>query len=150
MELRVAIMPGCVLLPYDTAAGVCAACGESLVRRQKRWCSKECEQVYHRNHYWSFARKAAVKRDKACVKCGWADEYWDSLRSGQFVMWSRANLLGYHPANWLEVNHIMPRVGAGYGTGCWNHLSNLETLCHPCHVKVTNRQRIGRARAKAS
>jgi 5-methylcytosine-specific restriction endonuclease McrA len=144
-------MPGCVLLPYDIAAGVCAACGESLVRRQKRWCSKECEQIYHRNHYWSFARKAAVKRDGGrCVKCGWTQESWDQLRNGQLILWSRTILLRRGPDNWLEVNHIIPRMGAGYGTGCWNHQSNLQVLCHPCHVKVTNRQRIDRARAKAS
>lgn len=42
----------------------------------------------------------------------------------------------------MEVNHIAPRNGGGYGTGCHNHLSNLETLCHLCHVQVTKNQRI--------
>jgi 5-methylcytosine-specific restriction endonuclease McrA len=40
----------------------------------------------------------------------------------------------------LEVNHIDPRNGAGYGRGCWNHLDGLETLCRVCHVDVTTQQ----------
>lgn len=142
-------MPGCVLLPYDTAAGHCGACGEVLSGRRTRWCSNDCEAIFPRNHYWTVARAAAVERDdQRCVKCGWADDHFDHrLRNGQLVIWSRANLIAHRPGNWLEVNHIVPRVGAGYGSGCWNHQANLESLCHRCHVKVTNRQRIDRARA---
>lgn len=149
MELRTALMPGgCVLLPYDTAAGHCGACGEVLAGRRTRWCSKECEQIYPRNHFWTTARVAAVERDgRRCVQCGWAQEEWDRLQNGQLIFWSRAKLTGKGNDNWLEVNHIVPRVGTGYGTGCWHHLSGLETLCHRCHVKVTYRQRIARARA---
>lgn len=106
--------------------------------------------MYERNHYWNAARRAAVIRDVfSCVKCGWAEgEFYEHyLRTGQMVLWSRAQLTKRRPDNWLEVNHIVPRQGAGYGTGCWNHLANLETLCHKDHVKVTRRQRIARARA---
>lgn len=42
----------------------------------------------------------------------------------------------------LEVNHIVPREGRGYGNGCDHHLENLETLCRPCHVDETRRQRL--------
>ncbi len=41
----------------------------------------------------------------------------------------------------LEVNHIIPREGKGYGQGCHNHQENLETLCHACHLQVTADQR---------
>ena len=40
----------------------------------------------------------------------------------------------------LEVNHIEPRKGAGYGPGCHHHLDGLETLCHACHLEVTAAQ----------
>lgn len=149
MELRPALMPGCILLPYDTAAGHCRACGEKLGKGKRSWCAAECQKVYERNHYWNYARDAAVKRDKyRCVKCGWSPEFYDQLANGQYIFWSRTWLLKHGNTNWLEVNHITPRGGAGYGTGCWNHLAGLETLCHKCHVKVTHRQRIARARAK--
>jgi hypothetical protein len=40
-----------------------------------------------------------------------------------------------------EVNHKDPLVGRGYHQGCHHHLDGLETLCHPCHVVETTRQR---------
>lgn len=105
--------------PYADTPGVCDACGKALTGRQQRWCSRACSLVDWPNHDWNSARNAAKRRDgHKCVQCG-------STRS-------------------LEVNHIEPRVGKGYGWGCWNHLDNLETLCHDCHVLVTNAQRQGR------
>jgi hypothetical protein len=140
------------LLPFDTVAGRCAACGAALTGRRTRWCGKDCERIYHDNHYWGFARRAALKRDgHRCVKCGWLDDWhFSHMPNGQMMIWSRSSLLLRGQDVWLEVNHVQPRLGAGYGTGCWNHISGLETLCHPCHVKVTQRQRIARARALAS
>ncbi len=117
--------------------------------RRTRWCSKKCEQNYRLNHHWNEARHAAIERDKGCVKCGWTDDLPYYTRRGQFVLWPKAALLG-HEENWLEVNHVVPRMGASYKTGCINHLAGLEVLCHRCHVKVTRRQKLERARALAS
>lgn len=113
-----------VLIPYRDTAGVCDACGKALTGRQQRWCSSDCSLVLWRQHAWQGARSAAKKRDgHKCVKCGAPDSVDDrTFRS------------------LLEVNHIVPRVGKGYGYGCWNHLDNLETLCHDCHVIVTKAQ----------
>lgn len=109
------------LTPFKDEAGVCDACGKQLVGRQQRWCSRECAFVEWNDHDWNSARKAARKRDgEQCVTCGSRDR--------------------------LEVNHIEPRVGQGYGWGCWNHQDNLETLCHDCHVKVTKAQAADRFR----
>ncbi|MFF7681486.1 HNH endonuclease [Microbacterium sp. NPDC007973] len=126
-----------VLLPHRNTAGACDHCGKALTGRQKRWCSFECSRVEAPHHDWNVARKAAKRRDgHKCVKCGRPDDVDHNLRSI------------------LEVNHIEPRVGKGYGWGCWNHQDNLETLCRPCHVEVTKAQIAGRkaehdARAKA-
>jgi hypothetical protein len=136
----------CSLLPYADTRGVCAACGTRIERLQ-RWCSDDCARFYERNHYWPNARVAALQRDgHRCIKCDWHKELFDQLADGQYFMWSRTALTQNSDDNWLEVNHITPRLGQGYGMGCHNHLSNLETLCHRCHVKVTRRQRIDRIR----
>lgn len=143
-------MPGCELLPYDTAAGHCRACGQTLPSTRKSWCSPDCRNVYDRNHYWDSARRAAIRRDRGCVKCGWVRDEYDQTCDGQLFLWSCAALRNRGPDNWLEVNHVTPRQGAGYGTGCAHHLSGLETLCHRCHIKVTRRQRIDQARQSTS
>ncbi|MCH8005431.1 MAG: hypothetical protein IH888_04265 [Planctomycetes bacterium] len=43
-----------------------------------------------------------------------------------------------------EVNHIEPRNGMGYGSGCFNHQSNLEVLCRAHHGRVSGIQARGR------
>lgn len=111
------------LTPFADTEGVCDACGKTLTGRQKRWCSRECSFTGWKEHDWNSARRAARVRDgHKCVTCG-----------------SRQA---------LEVNHIVPRVGEGYGWGCWNHPENLETLCHDCHVKVTKAQAEARRLAR--
>lgn len=118
------------LLPHRNTPGVCDACGKPLTGRQKRWCSTDCSLALWRQHDWNGARRAAKKRDgHKCVNCGQEDGVDKHLRST------------------LEVNHIEPRVGRGYGWGCWNHLDNLETLCHDCHVAVTKQQAADRRAA---
>lgn len=118
------------LTPHADTPGVCDHCGNALTGRQKRWCSQDCSLVLFRAHDWNGARRAAKRRDgHRCVKCGAPDDI-DTLGRST-----------------LEVNHIVPREGAGYGWGCWNHPDNLETLCHPCHVTVTNAQRAARKAA---
>jgi 5-methylcytosine-specific restriction endonuclease McrA len=137
----------CSLLPYGDTIGVCPVCGTRLTTGQRRWCSTECSRFYTRNHYWPNARAAALNRDgHRCVKCQWSKELFDQLAGGQYFLWSRATLKLCKDDNWLEVNHIVPRAGEGYGMGCHHHQSNLETLCHKCHVKVTRRQRVQRVR----
>lgn len=67
------------------------------------------------NHVWRFAREAALRAQPACVTCG-------SMEA-------------------LEVNHIVPLAGRSRRESCAHHQSNLEVLCHDCHVDVTNEQR---------
>lgn len=146
------IPSGCTLFPYRGEPGVCDHCGNTLTGRQTRWCSPDCAKVFQVNHYWQLARKAALDRDgHRCVKCSWApgDLHATALRNGQLCIWSWYDLdRGRTVDNWLEVNHIRPLVGAGYQSSCAHHQANLETLCHRCHVRVTRRQRISRARRR--
>lgn len=114
----------CTQLPFADDPTRCDRCGLELTGRRRRWCSQACQARHVWNHRWSRARSAAKRRDRhRCVTCGARER--------------------------LEVNHIVPRVGGGYGWGCWNHLENLETLCHDCHVVVTNTQRATRRAALA-
>ncbi len=120
----------------EQVKGLCWRCGVALPPRRRHWCSDDCGQWWRNNHDWNSAREVALKRDKhRCVKCG-ADGYpiSSSLYRGSYT--GRTMF----PVK-LEVNHIVPREGKGYGQGCHNHQENLETLCHNCHVAVTRRQR---------
>lgn len=155
----------CALLPHLDTPGVCNRCGTSLKGRQTQWCSDECQEELRRNHDWGVARRAALVRDgHRCVRCSGTGN-----RRQWVTLWAhdrrhRAQLidLGIDPDGirggriqvakalpWLEVNHIKPRNGGGYGWGCAHHQSNLETLCHPCHVAETNRQASERRDAAA-
>lgn len=111
--------------------GLCWRCGAELPARRQHWCSDACGEWWAANHHWGTARFAAMKRDDyQCVKCGAIGDrpWWFGQQQTMF------------PVK-LEVNHIEPRRGRGYGNGCWNHQSGLETLCHECHLAVTAEQR---------
>ena len=100
----------------------CDWCGKQLVGRQARWCGALCVAKYRNNHLWTYARKAALRRDRfRCVRCGRHND--------------------------LEVNHKVPLGSVSWFDGdrgresCLHHLDGLETLCHDCHVVETRRQR---------
>lgn len=118
----------CNLSEWRGEDGRCQWCNKSLAgqSRRKVWCSKECGQAFETNHIWNIARHKARRR--AGYKC------------------TRENCP--HPKEDLEVNHIIPLVGAGYGPSCFHHSANLEVLCKPHHQVETNRQRTERKEAK--
>ena len=135
--------------------GTCGACGTALVTRQHWFCPSppgfrnpqgynpdSCRYLYLINHIWGYARDVAIKRDGGkCRRCGGdAEERTPYAGRGGRVL--------YHTIVAAEVNHIVPREGAGYGNGCHNHQDGLETLCHKCHVETTTQQ--GRARRRAA
>lgn len=144
----------CSLLMYEGVVGVCARCGRVLTGRRRKWCGDDCERAWQRNHIWSMAKEWAKRRDGyRCVRCGgdgspWLEKFDDprvaarvlglELPPGEVVhrVWRNVKK--------LEVNHVEPRNGRGYNSGCHNHLSNLETLCRPCHVVETGLQRLRR------
>lgn len=124
MGNRYRLDDGCSVLPHVDTPGVCNRCGMALTGRRTQWCSSDCELELRRHHDWNLARHEALKRDgHRCVRCG---------GTGERRMWT-----SFHPC---DGRHHVPRNGGGYGWGCWNHLENLESLCHSCHVAETNRQ----------
>lgn len=132
--------------------------------RRIRWCSDACVTIWFENHSWGSARAAALRRDEhQCNQCGRVggtvlDDACYTCGPGWPCLVVRAtdDPPGTYPSydSWrhyqvshlieLEVNHIVPRVGAGYHEGCHHHLELLETLCHTCHVRVTTEQRRAR------
>lgn len=146
---------------------------DGTIHPTRRWCSSDCSNAFSRNHSWGWARPAALERDgHRCVKCGagpgpdperpssprpWtysgelredatpeAIAEWEAYREATREAYDRRR-----SAPPLEVNHIEPRRGQGYGFGCpHHHLENLETLCRPCHVEVTTEQRRARKHAE--
>ena len=113
----VVICPGEGWQPNGTD---CATCRSPLTGRLK-WCCRAvkwfgqttwwCRDLYFGNHQWDDARLIALARSGGyCVMCG-----------GKAMM---------------EVDHITPRNGMGYGLGCHHHQDNLQPLCHDCHVKI--------------
>lgn len=118
----------CSLSEWKGTEGHCQWCDKSLSgqSRRKVWCTKECGQAFENNHIWNIARHKARKRAKySCSREGCPN-----------------------PKENLEVNHINPLVGAGYGPSCFHHASNLEVLCKAHHQIETNRQRTERKETK--
>lgn len=145
LDLDTPITPGCPFeyQEWTPESKRCRRCGEVLTGKSLKWCGRKqragrrsCYEIWAVNHEWNYARWEALRlargpgastgyvlvggKPPKCVRCG-----TDKAR--------------------MEVNHIGPRNGQGYGKGCWNHQTNLEVLCHDCHVKVTVDQRKARA-----
>jgi hypothetical protein len=108
--------------------GTCGACGRALQGRAIWFCKAtrgdedSCRLRYLRNHDWGYARTEALRRaHHQCRR--------DATHKGK-----------------LEVNHVTPREGRGYGLGCHHHQEagpdggGLEVLCHDCHLAETTRQ----------
>jgi hypothetical protein len=136
--------------------GHCMACGQKLTGRQKRWCGREeCRGFYGRNHWWTMARNTAIRR--VTVYEPRRDVHPDAVWDLGNPLWTMCDQCGREIRSYTErdadgkyvrfvsdvpeVNHVEPRWGAGYGTGCWNHQTNLQVLCHECHVAETARQK---------
>lgn len=146
---------GCPLVQWRGEKGHCNWCDKELTGRQQRWCSAECSDAYGRNHWWSYASKAAKERDgNRCTSCGlpptpfleakppmphgsdreavnkWRRAVWD---------WYREEI--HARRNRLEVHHVVAAEGKHSRASCVHHLDNLVTLCHPCHVEEERTKR---------
>lgn len=133
-----ALLAQCPMYPQPEA-GRCGACAKALSGRQTRWCSRACSLSWRTNHVWTYARRAARTLAKnTCAGCGVKRPPKPSRRLGPIAY---AAARAAYDAVPMEVNH---RVGLGgalrSAASCHHHLSNLETLCKPCHLVVTKAQ----------
>jgi hypothetical protein len=102
--------------------GGCRNCGAPPAWPKRFYCSDACRVEFEADHFWGSARHRALTL---------------AMHDG------RARCARCHESTrgWPEVNHIVPVNGSRYHFGCQNHQSNLEVLCHRCHVEVTAEQR---------
>jgi hypothetical protein len=121
--------------------GRCGWCGELRPARRRTWCSERCATRFWTNHWWSLARSAAKRRDKyRCVRCGFALPKRPSRKAYSTETAYRTSMRAWRARRKLErleVNHIVPALGAHRTLSCVHHLTNLETLCGPCHLAFT-------------
>lgn len=126
-------------LTIERDARVCQICGVTTRSLwDKRW--REHPDAPPEPPPWSSEAFAA-----GGGQAGYGNTY-RAARAAYEVTW-KAFLADYAVDLSPEVDHIVPRVGRGYGLGCHNHQSNLRTLCHQCHVEVTAQQRRARGRS---
>ncbi len=120
----------------DLTEKVCrlASCRAELPPRRTAYCSDKHAREFERNHVWLAARRAARRRARwACERCGFKPS---EIRKDPEARraYTRHELR-------LEVNHILPLVGTYRTVSCLNHQTNLEVLCHRCHLVATREQR---------
>ena len=135
----------CELTAWDGTTGNCNWCNTAIPAggRRKVWCRDQCRRQWERNHIWRRARIFARRRAKyRCTRPGCDAERGD-----------------------VEINHITPLDGSGYGPGCKHHQDvstdpttgqrrgGLEGLCRAHHQELTTAQaaeRAARRRAAAT
>jgi hypothetical protein len=111
-----------------------ARCRQALPPRRTAYCCDRHAREFERNHLWPVARRAARRRSGwACERCGFkpAMVRRDPVERRRYAR---------HELR-LEVNHVTPLAGSYRTVSCGNHQSNLEVLCHACHVVTTASQR---------
>jgi 5-methylcytosine-specific restriction endonuclease McrA len=115
---------------------------------RRKWCSHECVELYRSLHDWPAIRRSVFSRDHGiCTACGCdADLMRRILQKsgyeGRQALRIYYRSLGYPGTerDWWEADHIVPRVRGGT-----NELTNLHTLCVPCHHRETARLAAERA-----
>ena len=137
-------------------AGLCPVCAKpkSAWTRSTTWrcCSKECTEEYGKKIFWGWPslRRAAIKRDGKCVKCGAVhtqsmemlpdDEYYREyeiiLSEGKLCKSER----GYDiiPITILDMSkYVVDHIQAiALGGAEWD-INNLQTLCIACNKHKT-------------
>lgn len=130
----------CELTAWTGDPGRCNWCNKAIPAGGRRtvWCRDLCRTQWERNHIWRRARIFARRRAKyRCSRPGCTAAHRD-----------------------IEINHIDPRNGEGYGPGCHHHQDpsinpatgllrgGLEGLCRAHHREVTSAQASARAAAR--
>lgn len=137
--------------PYEIRT--CRWCGKLPPPSRSTFCSDDCVHEYRLRSDVKYLRSYVFARDKGvCAACG-----LDTLVTSQELSRlteglrkSRCLALGFpwhrgKPGGSLwDVDHVLP-VSEGGGPDQREYLSNLQTLCVPCHKLKTQADRIRRS-----
>ena len=120
---------------------------------RRTWCSQECIDAFKSENDWQHLRWRLELRDKGvCVFCG-----FDARKMERILNHVKKDGWHFHREiiEWLvglgfdrgislwQADHVVPRVLGGK-----NELSNLRTLCVPCHKLAAARLASERATAR--
>lgn len=113
--------------------GRCHWCDNPLSGRRRVWCSEKCSAAFLHEHRYSDARAQCRRRARANCSCSNV-----SSRAKHQI----CALCGCceREVGLLECNHRVPRRGDRSIISCLHHSTNLEMLCHKCHLGVTKYQ----------
>ena len=141
-------------IPYtDAPRGTCRWCGEAILHGpgpkqgqadlRRRW-HPHCVETYNATDAREL-RRLARKRDRAiCRACGLDTNALKREVRGRGRA-AKLRALGFPRRRSLwELDHIVPLIDGGS-----HELSNLQTLCAPCHRKKTGEENRARARSGA-
>lgn len=133
----------------------CRLCEGPLPSRRQSWCGDECVVAYYITVSSSFLRTVVLERDHGvCAQCGMdtqaienrvdALSYGEKRKAGLAVL--RENGFNVPVGESIcgplwDADHIQARDEGG----SWE-LSNVQTLCHPCHKEKTAEQAGRRAK----
>lgn len=139
---------------------ICRLCSEPCPGRRYNWCSDECFDAYSLATDSAVLRRWTFERDKGiCAECGldcmalrktaecMSERYgsleWAKARTAAMRATLRDNGFeadGFRCSLW-DADHIEPLAEGG----SWE-LSNVQTLCTPCHKRKTAAQAGRRAK----
>ena len=111
----------------ELRTNVCRACGKSFRSAYTRkWCSLSCYRVHDRERQKEYCRVHPRARYKG------SSGYWRAVIFNS-VGWNCAKCGGNSR---IEVDHIIPDSLGGK-----HDISNLQPLCHSCHLAKTALER---------
>lgn len=125
---------------------LCRECATEVTPPRLTFCSKECVEAWKIRTQPGFAKLKVLERDDGiCVACG-----IDTLADLRELMKQHPGRYRHRLCARFDMDHRRPVVMGGGSCD----LSNLRTLCKPCHKLVTaelaRRRAAKRRRAKAS
>ena len=137
-------------IPYsDAPRGTCRWCGESILYgsgakrgsldRRRRW-HPACVATYEATDPRELRRRVRKRDRGVCAQCH-LDTYALRRSFKGRGMWTRMREKGFVPRqSFWELDHRVPLIDGGT-----HELSNLQTLCVPCHHKKSAREHSERA-----